>query len=50
VIEGVREAVAISPGATFTLIDYEVIVRGVGPEAGKLFSPIGGSGASGAPA
>jgi hypothetical protein len=48
-IEGVREATAISPGATFTLVDYEVIVRGVGPEADKLFSPIGGSGAPGAP-
>jgi hypothetical protein len=50
VIEGVREAVAISPGATFTLVDYDVIVRGVGPEADKLFAPIGGSAASGTPA
>lgn len=50
VIEGVREAVAISPGATFTLIDYEVIVRGVGPEASKLFAPLGGSAAPDAPA
>jgi hypothetical protein len=50
VIAGVREAVAISPGATFTLVDYEVIVRGVGPEASRLFSPIGGSAAPGAPA
>jgi hypothetical protein len=50
VIEGVREAVAISPGATFTLVDYEVIVRGVGPEASNLFSPIGGSAAPSAPA
>lgn len=50
VIEGVREAVAISPGATFTLVDYEVIVRGVGPEADKLFLPISGSAAPGAPA
>jgi hypothetical protein len=50
VIEGVREAVAISPGATFTLEDYEIIVRGVGPEASKLFSPIGGTAAPGAPA
>jgi hypothetical protein len=50
VVEGVREAVAISPGATFTLLDYEVIVRGVGPEAEKLFSPIGGTGPPGAPA
>jgi hypothetical protein len=49
-IEGVREADAISPGATFTLVDYEVIVRGVGPEADKLFSPIGGTAASGPPA
>jgi hypothetical protein len=49
VIEGVREAVAISPGATFTLVDYEVIVRGVGPEADKLFSPIGGTAGPGAP-
>ncbi|HKO28836.1 MAG TPA: hypothetical protein VJU80_15360 [Solirubrobacteraceae bacterium] len=49
-IEGVREAVAISPGATFTLVDYEVIVRGVGPEADKLFSPIGGGATPGAPA
>src|SRR5438105_3893923 len=43
VIEGVREAIAISPGATFTLLDYEIIVRGVGAEASKLFSPIGGT-------
>jgi hypothetical protein len=50
VIEGVREAVAISPGATFTLVDYDVIVRGVGPEADTLFAPIGGSAASGTPA
>jgi Antibiotic biosynthesis monooxygenase len=50
VIEGVREAIAISPGATFTLLDYEVIVRGVGPEASKLFSPIGGSAPLDAPA
>jgi hypothetical protein len=49
-IEGVREASAISPGATFTLVDYEVIVRGVGAEADKLFSPIGGTAAPGAPA
>jgi hypothetical protein len=50
VIAGVREAVAISPGATFTLVDYEIIVRGVGPEAIRLFSPIGGSAAPDAPA
>jgi hypothetical protein len=50
VIEGVREAVAISPGATFTLLDYEVIVRGVGPEADKLFAPIGGAAAPDIPA
>jgi Antibiotic biosynthesis monooxygenase len=50
VIEGVREAIAISPGVTFTMIDYEVIVRGVGDEADRLFSPIGGSGAPGPPA
>ena len=49
-IEGVREATAISQGGTFTLVDYEVIVRGVGAEADKLFAPIGGSGAPGAPA
>jgi hypothetical protein len=49
-IEGVREATAISPGGTFTLVDYVVIVRGVGAEADKLFSPIGSSGAPGAPA
>jgi hypothetical protein len=49
VIEGVREATAISPGGTFTLVDYEVIVRGVGADADKLFSPIGGSDAPGAP-
>lgn len=49
-VQGVREAIAISPGATVTLMDYEVIVRGVGPEANKLFSPIGTSGAPGAPA
>lgn len=49
VVEGVREAVAISPGATFTLLDYEVIVRGVGPEAEKLFSQMGGTAAPGAP-
>jgi hypothetical protein len=49
-IEGVREAVAISPGATFTMTDYEVIVTGVGPQAAKLFSPIGGAPAPGAPA
>lgn len=48
--EGAREAIAISPGGTFTLIDYEVIVRGVGAEADRLFAPIGGSGAPGAPA
>jgi len=50
VIEGVREAVAISPGAKLTLRDYEVIVRGVGPEADKLFAPIGGTATPGAPA
>jgi hypothetical protein len=50
VIEGVREAIAISPGATFTLLDYEIIVRGVGPEAEKLFSPIGGSATPGSAA
>ncbi|MGN6872909.1 MAG: hypothetical protein ACTHMY_31365 [Solirubrobacteraceae bacterium] len=50
VIEGVREAIAISPGATFRLLDYEIIVRGVGPEADKLFSPIGGTATPGAPA
>lgn len=50
VVEGVREAVAISPGATFTLVDYDVLVRGVGPEAEKLFSPIGGTAAPSAPA
>jgi hypothetical protein len=50
VIEGVREAMSISPGATFTLLDYEVIVRGVGPEADRLFSAIGGTAAPGAPA
>ncbi|HET6867773.1 MAG TPA: hypothetical protein VFH80_17785 [Solirubrobacteraceae bacterium] len=50
VVEGVREAISISPGATFTLRDYEVIVRGVGPEAERLFSPIGGTAAPGAPA
>ncbi len=49
-IEGVREAIAISPGATFTLVDYEVIVRGVGPEAEKLFAPIGESAEPGPPA
>ena len=49
-IEGVREAVAISPGATFTLLDYEVIVSGIGPEAHKLFAPIGGASAPDAPA
>jgi hypothetical protein len=49
VIEGVREAMAISPGATFTLLDYEVLVRGVGPEASKLFSSIGGSAAPDTP-
>jgi hypothetical protein len=50
VIEGVREAVAISPGATFTLLDYEVIVRGVGPGAETLFAPIDGTATPGAPA
>ncbi len=50
VIEGVREAVAISPGATFTLLDYEVIVSGVGPEADKLFALIGGTPSPDAPA
>lgn len=49
VIEGIREAVGISPGATFTLNEYDVIVRGVGPEANKLFAPIGGAAAPGAP-
>ena len=49
VIEGVREAMGISPGATFTLVDYEVTARGVGPEAHKLFAPIGGAAASGRP-
>jgi len=49
VIEGVREAMGISPGATFTLVDYDVTVRGVGVEAHKLFAPIGGA-APGAPA
>lgn len=49
-IEGVREAVAISPGATFTLLNYEVIVSGVGPEPDKLFAPIGGGADPAAPA
>jgi hypothetical protein len=48
--DGAREAMAISPGGTFTLLDYEVIVRGVGVDAEKLFSPIPGSGPPGAPA
>jgi hypothetical protein len=50
VIEGVREAVAVTPGATFTLLDYEIIVRGVGPEADKLFAPISGTATPGSPA
>jgi Antibiotic biosynthesis monooxygenase len=37
VIEGVREAVGISPGATFTLTEYEVAVRRAGLEPCKLF-------------
>ncbi len=49
-IEGVREAVGISPGATFTLVDYEVLARGVGVQAHRLFAPIGGAAAPGAPA
>lgn len=50
VIEGIREAVRISPGVTFTTAEYEVVVRTVGSDRVKLLSPIEGTGAPGAPA
>jgi hypothetical protein len=50
VMEGVREAVGISPGATFTLVEYDVIVRRVGFEPSRLFPPLEGTPAPGAPA
>jgi hypothetical protein len=50
VIEGIREAVGISPGATFTLTEYEVLVSRAGPEPTRLFSQIDGTAAPGAPA
>ena len=50
VMEGVREAVGISPGATFTLVEYDVIVTRTGPEPTRLFPPIGGASTPSAPA
>ena len=49
VIEGIREAVAISPGVTFTLTPYEVLVSRAGPDPSRLFSPIGGTATRGTP-
>jgi hypothetical protein len=43
VIEGIREAVAISPGVTFKLTPYEVLVSRAGLEPSRLFAPIGGT-------
>jgi hypothetical protein len=48
VIDGIREAVAISPGVTFTLTPYEVLVSRAGLEASRLFAPIGGTATPGA--
>lgn len=50
VIEGIREAVGISPGATFTLTEYEVLVSRAGPEPTRLFSQISGPATPGFPA
>ena len=50
VVEGVREAVAISPGATFTLREFEVVVRRAGLEPAKLLPPSDQAAAPGAPA
>jgi hypothetical protein len=46
VIEGIREALKISPGATLAICEYEVVVRRGGSEATKLFSPIDRPGAA----
>lgn len=48
VIEGIRAAVGISPGVTFTTVDYEVIVRRSGPEGGKLLATVEGTATPGA--
>ncbi len=50
VIEGIREAVGISPGATFTLTDYEVLVWRKGLESGEPFESSGETATPGAPA
>jgi hypothetical protein len=50
VIEGIREAVGISPGVTFTLTEYDVLVSRAGLESSRLFSRIGGAAAPDAPA
>lgn len=49
VIEGVREAMGVSPGATFTLTAYEIVASGVGLEPSRLFSRSGETAAPGAP-
>jgi hypothetical protein len=49
-IEGIREAVRVSPGATFTLTDYEVLLHRQGLESSKLFAAGGETAAPGAPA
>lgn len=50
VIEGIREAVGISPGATFTLAEYDVVVSRVGLEPSRLVSQVGGPAPPEAPA
>ena len=49
VIEGIREAAGISPGATFTLSEYDVIVSTPGIEPSRLFGSAAGTAAPGAP-
>ena len=50
VIDGIREAVGISPRATFTLTHDDVLVSRAGPEPSRLFSQIDGTATPGAPA
>ena len=50
VIEGLREAVGISPGATFTLTEWDIVVRRAGLDPSKLFSQSGETAAPGASA
>lgn len=50
VIEGIREAVGVSPGVTFTLTEYDVVASGAGPEPTKLFWQIDDRSTPSAPA